>query len=134
MIFIDTGFFIALIEHRDRLHDRARAWMRAIREPAMVSEQVLWETLNYFSAARDRSKAFHFVERVRTSRAYLLVSASPMLFEAGLKLYADRSDKDWSLTDCISFHLMQDRGINRALSHDQHFEQAGFEALLKRDP
>jgi uncharacterized protein len=43
-------------------------------------------------------------------------------------------DKSWSLTDCISFAVMNDRGITRAMAYDHHFEQAGFEALLRRDP
>src|SRR6266851_7667037 len=51
-----------------------------------------------------------------------------------LRLHAQRLDKEWSLTDCISFVVMERRGISRALAHDQHFEQAGFEALLRRDP
>jgi hypothetical protein len=51
-------------------------------------------------------------------------------FDAGMELYADRPDKDWSLTDCISFVVMQERGITDALTGDRHFEQAGFRALL----
>ncbi len=43
-------------------------------------------------------------------------------------------DQEWSLTDCISFIVMQQRGISPALTYDHHFEQAGFEALLRRDP
>jgi predicted nucleic acid-binding protein len=43
-------------------------------------------------------------------------------------------DKEWSLTDCISFLLMRERGIHEALTHDHHFEQAGFVALLRSDP
>jgi predicted nucleic acid-binding protein len=63
-----------------------------------------------------------------------LVPASPPLFEAGLQLHAGRTDKEWSLTDCISFVVMQRRGISRALTPDRHFEQASFEALMRRDP
>jgi hypothetical protein len=53
------------------------------------------------------------------------------LFEAGTDLYSRRSDKEWSLTDCISFVVMQEQGIGEALTGDRHFEQAGFRALLK---
>jgi uncharacterized protein len=48
------------------------------------------------------------------------------------KLFAERSDKGWSLTDCISIALMQERGLTQALTTDRHFEQAGFNVLLKR--
>jgi predicted nucleic acid-binding protein len=50
---------------------------------------------------------------------------------AGVDLYRRRPDKAWSLTDCISFVVMQREGITEALTGDQHFEQAGFVALLK---
>jgi uncharacterized protein len=45
---------------------------------------------------------------------------------AGVLLFAERADKNWSLTDCVSFALMRQRGIRRALAFDHHFEQAGF--------
>jgi hypothetical protein len=45
--------------------------------------------------------------------------------------FEQRQDKDWSLTDCLSFVVMQDEGITRALTGDRHFEQAGFIVLLK---
>jgi predicted nucleic acid-binding protein len=51
-------------------------------------------------------------------------------FARGLKLYGERRDKSWSLTDCISFEVMKDRAISDALTGDQHFMQAGFRALL----
>jgi len=47
------------------------------------------------------------------------------------RMYQRRPDKNWSLTDCISFVVMQDHGITEALTGDHHFEQAGFVALLK---
>jgi hypothetical protein len=49
----------------------------------------------------------------------------------GVQLYAQRPDKEWSLTDCISFVVMTQEGIFDALTGDRHFEQAGFVALLK---
>jgi predicted nucleic acid-binding protein len=45
--------------------------------------------------------------------------------------YAKRLDKDWSLTDCMSFVTMQECGISDALTADHDFEQAGFIALLE---
>ena len=53
------------------------------------------------------------------------------LFERGIKLYSKRPDKERSLTDCISFTVMDDLQLVEALTADHHFEQAGFRALLK---
>ena len=49
----------------------------------------------------------------------------------GRQLYRERADKEWPLTDCISFVVMQEHGLAEALTADHHFEQAGFKALLK---
>jgi len=57
--------------------------------------------------------------------------ASQELFERGLNLYRQRPDKDWSLTDCISFVVMREHGVTKALTADRHFEQAGFAILLR---
>jgi hypothetical protein len=62
------------------------------------------------------------------------IPASQELFAKGIELHANRPDKAWSLTDCISFIVMEHRQFTRALTPDRHFEQAGFEALLLRDP
>jgi predicted nucleic acid-binding protein len=61
----------------------------------------------------------------------IIVETSGKLFRTGVAFYSRRPDKDWSLTDCISFVVMRDRGITEALTGDHHFEQAGFKALLK---
>ena len=60
-----------------------------------------------------------------------LIPPDVALFDAGVQLFANRPDKEWSLTDCISFVVMQQEGITQALTADHHFEQAGFQALLK---
>jgi predicted nucleic acid-binding protein len=67
---------------------------------------------------------------VETDPAFRLARAMPELFQRGKRLYQDRPDKDWPLTDCISFVVMQDEGVREALTADRHFEQAGFKALF----
>jgi predicted nucleic acid-binding protein len=116
MILVDTGFFLALSQPRDALHPRAVAWANAVTEPLLVTEYVLWETVNGPSKAADRPKAHVLLHEVRASGNYEIVSASPEVFEAGLRLHAARPDKDWSLTDCLSFWVMLDRQLTRALA------------------
>jgi uncharacterized protein len=134
MILVDTGFLLGLVNPRDTLHARALAWSQAITESLLVTEYVLWELVNAYSMPRDRPKAHAVVSRIRAAKDWELIPACPELFNAGLALHAARTDKEWSLTDCISFLIMQDRRLTRALTYDHHFEQAGFEALLRRDP
>lgn len=99
----------------------------------MTSEMVLAELLND-SAGRGeavRRAAVLLVERLRRSPNFSIVPQSSLQFQDALSLYANRGDKAWGLTDCASFRIMDRNGLTRALTHDRHFEQAGFEALLR---
>ena len=69
-----------------------------------------------------------------TTPGVKIVAPDQALLDRGLALYRARPDKDWSLTDCISFVVMEREKIAEALTADHHFEQAGFLALLKPPP
>lgn len=112
MIFVDSGFLLALAQPADALHQRAVAWSQRLSEPLLVTEHVLCETVNHLSKIADRARAHRIVDRVNDSN-YTVVHASPELFAAGLQLHRNRPDKEWSLTDCISFHVMRERGVTR---------------------
>jgi predicted nucleic acid-binding protein len=133
MIFVDTGYLLAQAKPRDALHERATAWTAALREPLLTTEFVLVELADGLSSPFDRAKLHATLDYLRRLNTCEIVPASSALFERGLQLHAARGDKKWSLTDCISFVVMQERGIPRALAYDHHFEQAGFEALLWRE-
>jgi predicted nucleic acid-binding protein len=134
MIFIDTGYLIAITSPLDSLHQRALSWAAAVQVRMLVTEYVLLETVNYFSSPLHRLRCHVLLQNIRSSSDWEIIPASPSLFEAGLQLHAARPDKEWSLTDCISFFVMRERGISRALAYDHHFEQAGFAPLLRLEP
>ena len=60
-----------------------------------------------------------------------IVSVDLALETAAWQLWEARPDKDWSAVDCASFQVMQQGGLTEALTTDHHFEQAGFQRLLK---
>ncbi len=134
MIFVDTAYLIGLAEPRDQLHQRSLLWAGHVNEPLLVTEYVLIEVVNHFSAPRDRPRVGGLMQILQRSRRFSILWSCPALFDAGLRLHRARPDKEWSLTDCISFHVMQERGIRHALAYDIHFEQAGFDPLLRREP
>jgi uncharacterized protein len=92
---------------------------------------VLAEVADALCDAANRNACVDFIDDLRRSSRVKVEPASRASFESGWKLYGTRRDKDWSLTDCISFVVMQRHGITEALTGDHHFEQAGFRALLK---
>jgi predicted nucleic acid-binding protein len=129
--FVDTGYWIALTDAGDQYHARARSLAVSVRPPFVTTDAVLLEVGNALSAARWRALGVALLDDVRTSPDVEVVPLTPDLFERAVALYRSRRDKEWGLTDCVSFVVMQDRGITEALAADQHFIQAGFRALLR---
>lgn len=131
MIFLDTGYLIALAQRQDALHQHAVDWSRAVSGPFLTTEYVLCEFMNAMSAPEDRPPAHLLLEQLRRHPRIDIVWASQVVFEAGIAAHFSRKDKAWSLTDCISFAVMERFGVRDALAYDRHFEQAGFRALLR---
>lgn len=129
-IFIDTLFVIALINPRDQHHAKATELAAKYENyPFLVSDAVLLEIGNGL-ARNYKQGAIEIIEDFFDSEEVEMVHLTPELFERAFGLYKKYKDKDWGLIDCISFVVMTDAGVNQALTFDQHFEQAGFEALM----
>jgi predicted nucleic acid-binding protein len=92
---------------------------------------VLCEVANFLYKARSRRAFGGLWNALRQDRDVRVLMPDTEQFLAGISLYEARPDKDWSLTDCISFVVMEREKIGQALTADHHFEQAGFVALLK---
>ena len=97
----------------------------------ITTEFILLELGNACARAEDHADFLALVEGMRASPRMTIIPLGPVLLNRGLELMANRPDKDWSLTDCVSFVVMGDEGIQDALTADGHYEQAGFRALLK---
>ena len=78
-----------------------------------------------------RAHTTELIHRVRNNRLLEIVPYGTSIYQDGYDLFAARPDKDWSLTDCISFAVMGQRGLTDALTGDHHFERAGFRAICK---
>jgi predicted nucleic acid-binding protein len=132
-VFADTSYWIAIVNPRDQLHGRAlRVTQRLSMVRVLTSEMVLVEFLNSFSDAGPlREVVSNVVHGLRQNRDVKIVPQTSAQFESALRLYRRAADKSWSLTDCASFRAMESEGIESALTYDQHFVQAGFEALLR---
>lgn len=130
-VFADTVFWLALLNRNDEWHDRALGWSARMTEPLVTTEAVLTEIADALCRADRRRLAVEAIESIRRDRAVRCVSTTAKLFADSVRLYSTRMDKDWSLTDCISFVVMATRRLDRALTADAHFVQAGFRALLR---
>ncbi len=130
-VFADAFYFVALLNRADQHHSKAAAAARDLRNNLVTTEWVLAEVADALAASASRRLVASFIRDLSQDPKVKIVPATTDLFRRGLRLYEKRPDKQWSLTDCISFVTMQDEGIADALTGDEHFVQAGFEALLR---
>lgn len=132
-VFVDTHYWIAVLDIRDPWHEAALEARRNISDSTLVtSDEVLIELLNAFSGRGSlfRRLASSFVYRLRREPGLLITEQSRESFDAGLILYDGRQDKRYSLVDCISMTTMRRLGVESVLTHDHHFAQEGFNILI----
>jgi uncharacterized protein len=130
-VFADTFALIAWLNPRDVAHAAVASYLDGFTGRLVTTEWVLMEVADALSAPEARTTAAAFLKAVRADPLFDVVGYLPTVYEAGFNLFAARPDKAWSLTDCISFGVMTQRGLSDALTADHHFEQAGFRAVFK---
>jgi predicted nucleic acid-binding protein len=133
-VFADTGYWIALLTPQDALHKEAHRLLATLTGVEIVtSDWVLIELLKGFAARGPhlRSIVSNAVSSLRTNPKVTVEPQMGDAFGNAFRLNCDRADKDWSMTDCSSFLIMWHYGVDSALTQDRHFEQAGFQALMR---
>ena len=135
-VFADSGYWIAVIYPADQLHQRARQMAVGLSSARIVTTQmVLTETLDFMSNLGQYRRQFaaQIVQTLENNPDVEIIPQTDTQFMAAVERYAARSDQTWSLTDCASFLVMEERNITEALAYDRDFEQAGFIALLREN-
>jgi len=130
-VFADAFYFVACRNRVDQHHQKAASFALQNQRPIATTTWVLTEVADAFAASAARNRIAGFVAALEGDGNTKIIRATEILFHRGLERYSARSDKSWTLTDCISFVVMEDEGITEALTGDQHFMQAGFDLLLK---
>ncbi|HEV8605671.1 MAG TPA: PIN domain-containing protein [Tepidisphaeraceae bacterium] len=133
-VFLDTSFLLALVLSDDEDHERAVKWRQAVKSPLLTTEYVLLEVLDALISGPLRDIGLSVIRLLNSDPVVQIIPASTALLEAGINLFAQRMDKEWGITDCISFAVMQANSASQALTADHDFVQAGFAALLLQTP
>jgi len=136
-VFADSNYLWAILNPKDELHIKAGEVSKSLGNVLLITtEMILTELLNQSAKHGEilRGAAVQLVKQLKENPNVKVIAQTSVQFNEALKLYEDRSDKEWSLTDCSSFQIMQRKNIKEALTHDKHFEQAGFIALLRDNP
>lgn len=129
--FADSSYYLALVNADDELNSAAVALTPSLTGRIVTTEWVLAEVGDALCRPGCRRLAAELIRELQADTSVQIVAATHETFEDGLALYNRRHDKKWSLTDCISFVVMQKLRLKEALTADRHFEQAGFRPLLK---
>ncbi len=133
-VFADSGYWIALLYPRDQHHATATAVADGLGQVSIVTtHMVLAEAFNAMAKSGEGSRRHvtQLLEDLENDPDIEVIPQTEAQFRAAAERYATRSDQSWSLTDCASFLVMEERGMAEALAYDRDFEQAGFVALLR---
>ncbi|WP_414545575.1 type II toxin-antitoxin system VapC family toxin [Nostoc sp. CCY0012] len=125
VVFADTGYWVALLNPHDDLHNKAVKLSQAVQPAHIVTtEMVLTEVLNDFSSRGKffREAAVNFIRKLYQHPNTTIIPQTSVQFQAALTVYEQRLDKEWSQTDCVSFKIMEEEVIYEALAYDKHFQ------------
>jgi uncharacterized protein len=132
-VLLDTSFVLALENRDDRHHERAKHLDRELaaqRAVLLLHWGILLEIGDGYARIGRRAKGVELLDKLVNEEGFQVVSISQEIMDRAMVLFRSRTDKEWGLTDCVSFMLMAREGITDALTADIHFRQAGFTALL----
>jgi predicted nucleic acid-binding protein len=132
-VFADTLYWVAVLNPKDQWHRQAVEARRRLGDIKVVTtETVLIEMLNYFSeyGSMARKTAVDAARTIIEDEEVQYIPHASETFSDALNFYESRSDKGYSLTDCVSMLTMKNLDVREILTHDNHFEQEGFAILL----
>jgi len=138
-IFLDTSGLIAVSTATDRRHEAAAREMARLRTANIqfvLHEGIQVELLDTLSSVRARGQALRLLQSLSAAQEAGELLVHPLdsgFIRQGVNLFSSRPDKEWGLTDCISFVLMEQEGITEAFTADHHFSQAGYVRLIMSD-
>ncbi len=133
-VFLDTSGLVGVVNTDDQWHPQAgKIWedLVASSTELITTSLVLIELADGLSRVRHRGLALRIIDGLRASDRVTIVPSEESLEAIAWKLFRERMDKEWGMTDCVSITLMTQRGITKSFTADYHFEQAGFHILLK---
>ncbi len=133
IFFVDSSFIYALLNQRDEFHGQALLVNNKFQanDQFVLTDTIVFESCSLLAALGARESIIDFLDDMMMSEQYLIIHTDKELFYQAYDTFKGYKDKEWSLVDCLSFLVMQEQGIQYALTADRHFEQMGFIAVLR---
>jgi uncharacterized protein len=133
MIFVDTSAWLAVSDVRDGNHRAAIAFYADLTGGRLgrliTSSFVLDEALTLMRRRAGLDAVRRFVTGIERSPSVQQIWVTPAHYRSALALFLNQGDRSWSFTDCTSFEIMRELGIQTSFTFDSDFRQAGFEAV-----
>jgi len=132
-VFVDTLYWVAIVNPRDQWYESAKKARKKLGNVRLVTtDEVLVEFLTTYCRLGEqiRQMAVEVTRSILDDPNIKVFPQSRDSFLNGLALYADRKDKNYSLTDCVSMNVMKKESITDVLTNDIHFGQEGFNVLI----
>ena len=132
MIFLDTGFLFAYVSENDKNHVRANEVLEAHRgqrlaDLLLTTNHVVAETITLVSKRGHRDPRIRHDLAVKVGRQLhagvfgQVHHASSEEEREAFAYFEKHSDKSYSVVDCLSFVIMEKRGIREAWAVDEDF-------------
>ena len=113
-IFLDTAYAIALSVSNDEHHEKALQLAEQLetqKTRLITTRAVILEIGNALAKSRYRHAALDLLNSLEQDPTIEIVPLSEPLYQRAYNLYRDRPDKEWGMTDCISFVVMGDQAL-----------------------
>ncbi|MBN2441843.1 MAG: type II toxin-antitoxin system VapC family toxin [Spirochaetales bacterium] len=132
VIFIDTGYWLALLNKKDNNHESARSKIETLKQSKIViSDFIIFETITFLnSSLKKHSLAMLFMDFIQSLENLEIIEVNSDIKITALELFKKYNDKDFSFTDCVSFAIMEEYNIADVFTFDKHFVQMGFHILI----
>ena len=108
-VFFDTSYIIALSSLRDQYHQHAAKIANQLKNDKtrlVTTQPVILEIGNALAKQRYRNFVIELISSLELDPNVEIISLSEDLYKRAFQLYKDRLDKEWGLTDCVSFIIM----------------------------
>lgn len=132
-VIVDTGYWIALFDSRDTNHAVAKSNSKTLLQNyrLYLTDFIIFETITYLNCSIERHDlALRFLEKVKEPMLTIAPVDEDVKKEA-LELFKKYSDKSLSVTDCASFVIMKEKGVQQYAGFDDHFKQMGYTCVLE---
>lgn len=123
MTFIDTSFYLSLINHNDKNHFKALDIINQNQniDHYVTSWAIIGELLTVGSMRFDRQLTIKFVEKLKNNPQTLIVSEESKLLKQGFKIFKQINNKNISWVDCLSVAIIQQYKLQQIFTFDKDF-------------